>query len=112
MLDRFTAELAAIMSRTASQLLLIVCDADVHQVEELHGHAGQQKLRNFKYKGGGGTDFRPAIKCAVDWRPDVLVYLTDLYGPCGDAPKFPVIWALPPGLPVQQPPWGLVLELS
>ena len=29
---------------------------------------------------GGGTDFRPAIAAASEWRPDLLVYLTDLYG--------------------------------
>jgi predicted metal-dependent peptidase len=111
-LQRFSGEIAAIMARTASRVLLIVCDAGVHQIEELEGLAGQTKLRKLRYQGGGGTDFRPAIEVASQWKPDVMVYLTDLQGPAGEAPSFPLVWALPPGLPETRPPWGLLLELD
>ena len=111
-LARFTGEIASIMAHTASQLLLIVCDAEVHAVEELEGHRGQLRLRQLRYKGGGGTDFKPAIAAAAYWRPDVLVYLTDLMGDAGEPPSFPVVWALPPGLPQMTPPWGVLIELD
>ena len=44
--------------------------------------------------GGGGTDFAPAIEMASNFEtpPTVLIYLTDLYGPCGLPPVFPVLW--------------------
>jgi len=29
------------------------------------------------FRGGGGTDFRPAIAEAAKWKPDLLIYLTD-----------------------------------
>ena len=43
---------------------------------------------------GGGTDFRPAINYleSVSPKPDVAVYLTDLWGPCGNEPDFPMLW--------------------
>ncbi len=112
LLRRFGGEVAAIMSKTSSQVLLIVCDAEVQQVEELSGYRGEQQLRQIKYKGGGGTDFAPAIATAAIWKPDVLVYLTDLYGPAGAEPKFPVIWAVPPDSSAPSPSWGILLELD
>ena len=111
-LQRFTGEVAAIMAATSSRVLLVVCDADVHQIEELEGYKGQERLRKLRYQGGGGTDFRPAIRAAAEWKPEVLVYLTDLMGLAGDEPKFPVVWALPPGLPPMKPPWGVLIELD
>lgn len=111
-LQRFSGELAAIMARTASRVLLIICDAEVHQVEELEGYAGQERLRKLRYLGGGGTNFQPAIATAAEWKPDVMVYLTDLQGPAGEEPAFPVVWALPPGLPETKPPFGILIELD
>lgn len=43
-------------------------------------------------KGGGGTDFRPPIKAAVEAGCGALVVVTDLYGPLPDDPGVPVIW--------------------
>ena len=59
-------------------LRLIVCDADVHHVQDFFGREGAKLLRGFEFKGGGGTDFRPAIAEAAKWKPDLLIYLTNL----------------------------------
>ncbi len=110
LLKRFAAEVAAVLERTEPHLRLIVCDADVHQVCDFTGREAARQLRDFKFKGGGGTDFRPAIAEATRWKPDLLIYLTDLAGIAGDQPAFPVVWAVPEG--ADAAPWGKVIELT
>ena len=66
-------------------------------------------LREFKFRGGGGTDFKPAIAEAEKWNPDLLIYLTDLEGDAGAEPPFPVLWAVPEGKAAA--PWGKIVEL-
>jgi predicted metal-dependent peptidase len=66
-------------------------------------------LREFMSMGGGETDFRPAIAEAAAWKPDLLIYLTDLEGDAGAEPAFPVLWAVPEGKVAA--PWGKVVEL-
>ncbi len=109
-LKRFAAEIAAVLEQTEPQLRLIVCDADVHQVHDFSGRDVAKLLRGFQFKGGGGTDFRPAIAEATKWKPDLLIYLTDLEGEAGDAPKYPVLWAVPEGK--ANAPWGKIIELN
>jgi predicted metal-dependent peptidase len=109
LLKRFAAEVAAVLQQTESQLRLIVCDADVHQVQDFSGREGAKLLRGVEFKGGGGTDFKPAIAEAAKWKPDLLIYLTDLEGDAGDKPSFPVLWAVPEGK--AEAPWGKVIEL-
>jgi len=110
LLKRFAAEVAAVLEQTEPHLRLIVCDADVHQVCDFTGREATRQLRDFKFKGGGGTDFRPAIAEAARWKPDLLIYLTDLAGIAGDQPAFPVVWAVPEG--EDAAPWGKVIELT
>lgn len=108
-LARFVAELSAIISKLDPTVRLVVCDAAVHQVFDLAGAEAVRFLRGLKLKGGGGTDFRPAIAAAAEWKPDVMVYLTDLEGEAGEPPRFPVLWATPAGGAVT--PWGRRVEL-
>jgi hypothetical protein len=110
LLKRFAAEVAAVLGQIEPLLRLIVCDADVHQVYDFSGREGAKLLRGFKFRGGGGTDFRPAITEAAKWKPDLLIYLTDLEGDAGDEPAFPVLWAVPEGK--AEAPWGKIVELS
>jgi predicted metal-dependent peptidase len=110
LLDRFAAEVAAVLDQTEPLLRLIVCDAKVHRVHEFSSREGAKALREFQFRGGGGTDFRPAIAEAAKWKPDLLIYLTDLEGPTGDEPAFPVLWAVPEGK--SGAPWGRIVELS
>ena len=92
------------LEKTEPLLRLIVCDADVHQVQDYSGREGAKLLRGFEFKGGGGIDFRPAIAEAAKWKPDLLFYLTDLQGDTGDEPAYPVLWAVPEGKAAA--PWG------
>ncbi len=93
LLGRFLAEIAALCSYNQRNLVLIIGDAEVHQIAEIDWREVSEELAKLKYTGGGGTDFRPLIKAAAECNPDALIYLTDLYGETGNEPSFPVIWA-------------------
>jgi hypothetical protein len=110
LLRRFAAEVAAVLNQTEPLLRLIICDAEVRQIHDFSGREGAEALRGFQFRGGGGTDFRPAIAEAAKWKPDLLIYLTDLEGPAGDEPAFPVLWAVPEDK--SGAPWGRIVELS
>jgi hypothetical protein len=84
--------------------------ATVHQVQDLSGRESAKLLCGFKFRGGGGTDFRQAIAEAAVWKPDLLIYLTDLEGDACAEPAFPVLWAVPEGR--AEAPWGKIVELS
>lgn len=109
LLKRFAAEVEAVLKQTEPLLRLIICDAGVHHVQDFSGRDGAKLLRGFKFRGGGGTDFKPAIAEAAKWKPDLLIYLTDLEGDAGDEPAFPVLWAVPEGKMEAQ--WGKIVEL-
>jgi len=70
-----------------------------------------------KPEGGGGTDFRPFFKAALEaWSGDqeaVCVYLTDGYGEFPEeAPQLPVLWVIVPGgLPSEEIPYGEICRL-
>lgn len=99
------------LEKTEPRLRLIVCDADVHQVQDFSGRAGAKLLRGFEFRGGGGTDFGPAIAEAAKWKPDLLIYLTDLQGNTGDEPAFLVLWAVPEGKgELSAPPLPIVMS--
>jgi predicted metal-dependent peptidase len=68
-------------------------------------------------EGGGGTDFRPFFKAAMEaWSGDqeaICVYLTDGYGDFPeDMPQLPVLWVIVPGgLPSDEIPYGEICRL-
>lgn len=83
LLGRFLKEITALCSFNQRNLILIIGDAKVHQIAEIDWRIADEQLAKLKYPGGG-TDFRPLIAAASEYTPDVLVYLTDLYGETGD----------------------------
>lgn len=93
----FFAELGGIIADISPKNLIIVqCDAKVHQVDEVRSLDEVQMVRERGAKGGGGTSFVPVF----DWvreqgiRPDMVVYLTDGYGTFPENPGYPVLWAM------------------
>lgn len=69
----------------------IECDCEIQRYVKLTGSTRP----DFKVRGRGGTSFKPPFKYLSDKkiRPDVLVYLTDLYGDFPDEkPSYPVCW--------------------
>jgi predicted metal-dependent peptidase len=92
-LSLFEAEIQSILEGQRPDLVRVLYfDTRVHKIEVYQ--AGQPiKLSPV---GGGGTDFRPCF----DWieenavRPDMVVFLTDLYGTVpSERPPYEVIWA-------------------
>jgi VWA-like domain (DUF2201) len=63
----------------------------------------------FKFRGGGGIDFKLDIAEVSNWRPGLLIHLTGLEGDAGDEPAFPVLWDVPEGKAAA--PWGKIVEL-
>jgi len=92
-LSLFEAEVRSILEGQRPECVYVVYfDACVHKVDVYE--AGQPI--QLTPVGGGGTDFRPCF----DWveenhlQPQILVFLTDLYGTLpGRSPAFPVVWA-------------------
>lgn len=71
-------------------------------------------LHDFKIKGRGGTDFRPAFKIAEKMRPrpNVLIYMTDGYGtaPLTAPNGIQTIWCLSEDSQVPAS-WGYVVKI-
>ena len=90
LLAKFIGETNAIMEQTGCQVVLICADAAVQSIEQFC-----EPIRsNYKCKGGGGTDFRPAIEELKKYDVDCAVYLTDMMGSFPDkAPPYPILWA-------------------
>jgi hypothetical protein len=96
LLRQFAREVEALTRRLCATLVLVVGDERVRAVQRFTpGSAAATALGQIAFQGGGGTDFRPLLAEAVKHRPDLIVVLTDLDGPVGEAPRVPVIWAVP-----------------
>src|SRR6185369_10042245 len=92
MLPQFLAEMRK-LNTLISELTVMTCDAEVHEVVKLTQMDGL--FKNVKFKGGGGTDFRPVFSTVKEKRiiPDLLIYLTDMFGTFPEkGPNYPVLW--------------------
>jgi len=114
----FFAEMSGIVADLNPQRLIVIrCDAKVHDVDELDQ---PQDLEELKAKvnedgigGGGGTAFGPVFEWLKehDVTPDMTVYLTDMEGRFPEhEPDHPVIWAsIKPG---KRAPFGTIVEVE
>jgi len=88
--------LAGILDNLRPERLIIMwCDAAVHDVDHADEPSDLQVIRHRGVGGGGGTSFIPVFDMIdeMDLTPDALIYLTDGYGSFPDiAPSYPVIW--------------------
>lgn len=110
MMTRVMRETVTTCKRVNAILTIIQADAAISQ--EISVGEAYEMIRTIQPKGGGGTDFRPAIARAVELRPDAIIYLTDLMGTFpAKAPKIPLIWAYPSEFSGVKTPWGQRLEL-
>ena len=105
----FASELSA-LSDICSEVLLLTCDATVHETLRLNDFSSH--LLSLSMTGGGGTDFRPVFEKirATRYHPDALLYMTDGHGTYPDrAPRdYPVLWCVSGE---GNPPWGATLSL-
>ena len=110
LLERFARELQAIVRRVEAALVLVIGDDRVRHVQAFE--AGRVELPPLQSTGGGGTDFTPLLQEADRHAPDLGVVLTDLEGPARFAPRWPVIWAVPPAQRGVAAPFGRRLVLD
>ena len=87
-LSAFAAECRAVTSLNGITAVIMSADAKVHQVIQPGGPFPSE------WKGGGGTNFIPALKAAEDYQPNCIIYLTDGEGTYPKSSMFPVLWAL------------------
>jgi predicted metal-dependent peptidase len=110
------ANINAVQRAKKTQLRLVIGDAAVEEVVDVRPEQLRDVCKNVRFKGGGGTDFRPLFEEIMKWKPDVIVFLTDLMGTFPEtAPRCPVIWAVQPipGMNLQQQvPFGSVIMLE
>ena len=112
-LDMWFAELASIFDDLRpEQLIIMWCDAAVHDVSYCDEPSDLNVIREEGVRGGGGTDFRPIFNMIeeMDLTPDACLILTDGYGSFPDvAPTYPVIWGSIDAPPEHYPEWSDVV---
>ena len=108
-LSLFEAEVRSILEgQRPERVYVVYFDAHVHKVDVYE--AGQQI--HLTPVGGGGTDFRPCFQWVEEShvQPQILVFLTDLYGALPDhPPPHPVLWA---STGSQHAPFGQVVPMQ
>lgn len=118
MLRAFMSEIGGIINDlNPARVVVLWCDADVHNVHDMDDPTDIQDLLDLverdPIQGGGGTRFEPVFDWVADElgeEPDMLVYLTDLYGSFPQQePDYPVIWGSISGA---TPPWGEVVDVE
>lgn len=112
-LQVFLTEISALAQE--AHLTVIACDAAIHAIEEFPaGQVPTLEDLNKLCVGRGGTDFRPVFRWVADegGSPDMLVYLTDGYGPFPDNAPFYPVWWLTTGAEPKHYPFGRVVEYA
>jgi hypothetical protein len=116
--SRFLAEVHALRCSAQCRLHVVQCDAGItdHRVYE-GWEAPPRHDGGEKFKGGGGTDFRPVFDLVArtiipsEGPPDLLAYMTDAIGTFPEkAPRWPVVWLLPEGSRAPTP-FGMRIEV-
>lgn len=109
-INEFMSEVDSIKAQMRARITLLVCDS------KLDGPWLFEPWDEFtmpkKFKGGGGTSFKPVIEWAEeqDEAPNLIVYFTDAQGEFPEKePTFPVVWLVKGKTPV---PWGQRVQLN
>lgn len=88
----FIEKLHGVAAAYEAPFEVIICDADVHTVKKI---CKKRDIASLEIKGGGGTSSLPVFEYLEGKKPDMLVYLTDLYIDFPDnPPKYRVIWGV------------------
>lgn len=108
----FLSHINSIHQQTKSRLKIIIFDSKIQQELEIPANKDLKKyLKNneISLEGGGGTDFRPPIKKAIEYNASVIVVLTDCYGPfLEEEPSIPTLWVTIGA----EAPWGKTLYIN
>lgn len=110
-LEIFCGEISAIGRKTGCEIHVLVFDTQVLSQQKLENADLEREIRKIDFARGGGTSFVDVLQKAKEIDPSIIVILTDLYGPFGEDPGVPVIWASPEETP-PEPPFGTLLSLT
>jgi len=104
--NAFFSEVGGIMQDVRPKRLLVGwCDAAVKRTEWVYSLDEVHGLMREAVPGRGGTSFRPPFEWMANEGlvPETCVYLTDLWGPHGPPPAYPVVWCCSTD---KKAPWG------
>jgi predicted metal-dependent peptidase len=106
----FMAEATGLMEQAKPKRIIFAqCDTDIQEWVELE-HSSD--LYECKLKQGGGTSFREPFKRIDEegLEPDLVVYLTDLYGDQNEIPEppYPVVWGC---ITDEKAKWGEIVRV-
>lgn len=110
-LSLFAAEVAGIARRSGAEAHLLCFDETVYSHAVLHSGQTETALKTAVFQRQGGTSFVDVMDKARQFDPSIAVILTDLDGPFGPPPAFPVVWATP-RTTWSAPPFGKVISLA
>lgn len=105
------SETRGVLAATGANVVFCACDAGVHELKEVRTWAEAAQL----LKGGGGTDFRPALEALAQRSPrlDVVIFVTDGCGPAPEEPPpYKVIWVLVGSYRQRPAEWGEIVEIE
>ncbi|MBG0775919.1 MAG: hypothetical protein H0S85_05730 [Desulfovibrionaceae bacterium] len=110
-MDRFAAELSAVLEEYEAAITVLTCDAALTGCERM---SRADLPLSLAVRGGGGTDFRPPFERLEreGIEPACLIYFTDLESDrFPEEPGYPVLWVCPDAA-CGHPPFGerLVME--
>lgn len=112
-ITKFVANIEVVHKATGCDFYIIPFDTQVDESQVIRVQPFQRlkdivDFNKRQIAGGGGTDFRPPIKYAEDLHPDVIVVLTDCWGPFPNKSKIPTIWATTG----DDAPWGKTIDIT
>lgn len=112
-LPQFVADLVGLFKAFGKfSLTIMECDVTIQQVWKVSNNKPMPDILEHKFKGFGGTDFRPVFDYIHNHHltPNVLIFFTDGEGTCIETkPSYPVLWMLTKKgtAPV---PWGQAIN--
>jgi len=111
-INEFMSEVDSIKAQMRARITLLVCDSKLADGCPWLFEPWDEFTMPQKFKGGGGTSFKPVIEWAEeqDEAPSLIVYFTDAQGEFPEKePAFPVVWLVKGKTPV---PWGQRVQLN
>lgn len=109
-LDGIASEINSIADLYDTEKSIVYCDADIQGTEFFEGG----DMVELKFKGGGGTSFRPPFEATYDADVELLIYFTDGYSSdYAEEPDYPVLWVINGRYDRSfSPPYGGVIYMS
>ncbi len=107
----FLSEINALKGQLRATIALFACDDKLTEDSPWFYEPWEDFSAPKQFKGGGGTDFRPAFDYLnkLGQTPELLIYFTDAQGVFPQEPNhYPVIWLVKGKSKV---PWGKVVYL-